>query len=104
MPSPGYAWEKFSLAVYCLNGREGSVKDRLHGAGEYLIRLNPDDFPTPDLTLQFEEIMAALREHEPEGGTGRLELNIRMMTDLAAAGIARRIRDLHSKLDPYRDT
>ena len=94
-----YAYDKVLVAVECLATSHESLRKRLEGAADTLIRLSEDDFP-PEAREPFGRAMALLTNATPTGGEGSIVASLRKMSDEEAVTTAKAIFDTFVRLDP----
>jgi hypothetical protein len=84
----GYAWEKFSTAIFSLAG-EDRMRSRILSASKSFYVLQLSDFADyPELQEQYREIMDRLTAVRTDPATGHIPSTLESMSDDEAREIA----------------
>lgn len=98
-----YADEKFRQAIYELAVGRERIKDRLHDAMMFVIRLAPEDLPGP-LDNRLRDLLQRMNRVQPKQDEGTLQATLNVIDEDEAAEAAREIYELGSEVeDAYRD-
>jgi hypothetical protein len=92
-----YTKEKFWQAVHSLATGAGAIQDRLAGAAQYLIRLQPDDLPAK-LRKEFEGMQHELTKEEASGDEGSIVATTRQLSPEQGSKLANRILNIYMEL------
>ena len=97
-----YSEKKLFEAVFTLATGSGTLRERLAGAAQHLIRLSVNaayHFPDEETAKECRGIIEDLTIFEPEfADEGKIDATARNLIDHDAHAIAKRIVELHAKI------